>query len=59
MATTLLSVHGFEVPLITALDFEYLFSSFSSQRNSIDRSIRANVNVIGHDFETGSVPKIL
>lgn len=47
-----------EIELLIALDSKDLFSSLSTQRNSIDRSIRADVNVIRFEFETKSVSKI-
>ena len=50
---------GYKVNLIVALDSKDLFQSLSTQRNSIDKSIRADVNVIRHEFETKNVHKIM
>lgn len=46
---------GFTVPLIIVIDSKDLYTSLSTQRNSIDRSIRADVNIIRFDFEIGNV----
>lgn len=46
---------GIDVPLIVATDSKDLYSSLSTQRNSIDKSIRADVNVIRFEFETMAV----
>lgn len=50
---------GFQLDLIIVLDSKDLFYSLSTQRNSIDKSIRANVNVIRHEFEIRNVHKII
>lgn len=44
-------VFGKRVPLLIALDSRDLFTSLSTKRNSIDRSIRADVNILRHDYE--------
>ena len=47
------------VKLLVATDSKDLFTSLSTQRNSIDKSIRADVNVIRYEFQTRSVDKIV
>lgn len=59
IAKTISSVHSFEFSLIIALNSKDLFFSLSSQRNSIDKSNRVNVNVICNASETGAVKKII
>lgn len=48
-----------DVELIRITDSKDLFSTLSTERNSIDKSIRADVNVIGFEFETKAVDKII
>ena len=43
------------VPLIVAVDSKDLYTSLSTRRNSIDKSIRAAVNVIRFEYEVGNV----
>ena len=43
------------VPLIVAVDSKDLYTSLSTRRNSIDKSIRADVNVIRFEYEVGNV----
>lgn len=40
------------------VDSKDLFTSLSTQRNSIDRSIRGDVGCIRYEFQTGAVEKI-
>lgn len=40
------------------VDSKDLFTSLSTQRNSIDRAIRADVGCIRYEFQTGAVEKI-
>lgn len=40
------------IGLIVVVDSKDLYTSLSTQRNCVDRSIRADVNCIGLDFET-------
>ena len=49
---------GMQVKLSVALDTKDLYNSFSTQRNSIDKSIRSDVNVIRYEFETKNVNNI-
>lgn len=44
-----------DIDLMIALDSKDLFETFAICRNSIDRSIRANVSVIRYEFETHNV----
>lgn len=55
LASTLAVITNQPVELIIALDTKDLFSSLSSQRNPIDKSIRADVNVIRYELECGNV----
>jgi len=50
---------GINVELIVIVDSKDLYTSLSTQRNSIDRSIRADVNVIRFEFETNSVNEMV
>lgn len=47
------------VGLVIVDNSKDLFTFLSIQRNSIDRSIRADVNIIHLEFETGSADKII
>lgn len=46
------------IPLSIVAESKDLFKSLSTQRNSIDRSICADLNVIRHEFERGLVSEI-
>lgn len=50
-----------QVPLrlIVALDSRDLFTSLSTQRNSIDKSIRADINVIRYEYEIRNADDII
>lgn len=50
---------GVQVDLVIALDSKDLFETLSTCRNSIDSSIRADVNVIRYEFETHKVNRIV
>ena len=47
-----------DVDLIVALDSKDLYSSLSTQRKSIDRSVRSDVNFIRYQFETRQANRI-
>lgn len=47
------------INLIDALDSRDVFTILSTQRNSIDKSIRADVNCIHYDFEVKNVNEII
>lgn len=47
------------IRLLIALDSRDLFTSLSTQRNSIDKSIRADVNVIRYEYETINADEII
>lgn len=47
-----------EIDVNVVLDSKALFSTLSTCRNSIDRSIRADVSVIRYEFETQKVNSI-
>ena len=47
------------IELLNALDSKDLFETLSTCRNSIDRSIRADVSVIRYEFETHKVNRII
>lgn len=46
------------VPVHVCVDSKDLFTSLSTQRNSIDRSIRSDVACIRHEFQVGNVDEI-
>ena len=46
---------GMDIDLMISLDSKDLFETLSTCRNSIDRSIRADVSVIRYEFETQNV----
>lgn len=48
-----------EVKLIVCVDSKDLFTSLSTQRLSLDRSIRGDVSSIRFEFETGTVDQII
>ena len=52
-------VHNFNPDLIVVVDSKDLFTSFSTKRNSIDKSIWPDVNVIRFEFETRNVDKLI
>lgn len=47
-----------EIKFKLCVDSRDLFTSLSTQRNSIDRSIRGDVACITYEFETGTVESI-
>lgn len=47
------------LPLHIVLDSRDLFTSLSTQRQSIDKSIQADVNVIRHEFELRNVARFI
>ena len=47
-----------DIKLQTCVDSKDMFTSLSTQRNSIDRSIRSDVAFIRFEFQVGSVDKI-
>ena len=53
------TILGINVKLLVATDSKDLFNSLSTQRNSIDKSIRADVNLIRFEYETHSVNTVV
>lgn len=49
------TVLGKEVPVIVAVDSEYLFNTLWTQRNAADKTIRAEVNIIRYELATGKM----
>lgn len=47
------------VDLTIAVDSKDLFNSLSTCRNATDRSIRGDVNIIRHDFETNRISRMI
>lgn len=47
-----------KIDLWIAVDRKELYTSFSTQMNSIDKSIRADVNIIRFDFETKAINRM-
>lgn len=50
---------GIHVPTILYLDSDYLFTSLSKQRISIDYSIRGNVACIKYEIKAGILNKLI
>lgn len=46
------------IKLRFAVDSRDLFTSLSTQKNSIDKSIRGDVSCVRYEFETGAVDKV-
>lgn len=59
LKSTISIILNIEVKLIIATDSKDLFTFLSTQRNSIDKSIRADVTLIRYEFVTHSVDKIV
>ena len=55
---TLSLLLGLFVELIVILDSKDLYTSLSTQRQSINRSVRADVNFIRYEFEVGNADRI-
>lgn len=45
------------IPLVLALDCRDLFTSISTQLNSVDKSIHTDVNTLRHEFDRRAVSK--
>lgn len=58
LARTLSDIHGIHVNLFVVVDSRDLFPSLKTQRNSIDKSIRADVNVIRFKLERRFVSRL-
>lgn len=56
---TLYSLLKINDQLIVVVDAQDLFTLFSTQRNSFDRPIRADVNMIRFEYQTGNVDEII
>ena len=54
-----ITILGITVKLLVATDSKDLFNSLSTQRNSIDKSIRGDVNLIRFEYETHSVNTVV
>lgn len=50
---------GTRVPLHVFLDRQDLHTSLSTKKNSLNKSVRADVNVIRHEFEQRHVERIV
>ena len=53
------AIFGINVKLLVATDSKDLFNALSTQRNSIDKSIRGDVNLIRFEYETHSVNTVV
>ena len=53
------AILGINVKLLVATESKDLFNSLSTQRNSIDKLIRADVNLIRFEYETHSVNTVV
>jgi len=58
LSATLSDIFNVHVLLHIVVDSKDLFNTLSTQRNSIDKSIRPDVSVIRHEFERGNVNRI-
>lgn len=58
VAATYSELLGMAVKLQVCVDSKDLYSTLSTQRNSVDRSIRGDVGAVRFDFMTGLVDKI-
>ena len=58
IAKTVSQLLGIPIPLTILVDSKDLFTSMSTQRNSIDRSIRGDVGCIRFEFQTGNIQNI-
>lgn len=58
LKTTLATLTATPVRLILIVDSKDLYTSLSTRRNSIDRSIRADVNIIRFEYDMGHVDQI-
>ena len=59
LTQTLSILLGRKIELLIVLDSKDLFTSLSTQRNSIDKSVRGDVNVIRFEFEVGNVAEFI
>lgn len=59
LARTVSSIYNTRIPLVISLDSRDLCTSLSTQRNSVDKSIRCDVNVICHEFDRRNVAKFV
>lgn len=48
-----------EIDQFVAVDSKDLFDPFSTCRNSMDRSIRADVSVVRYEFETKNIDRMI
>lgn len=53
---TAAAIFDTEVSLFIVLHYKYLFTFLSTLRNSIAKSVRADVNFIRYEFERRSLP---
>ena len=58
LARTLSYIYKSRIELVILLDSKDLYNSLSTQRNSVDKSVRDDVNYIRYDFECGNVSTI-
>lgn len=58
LKSALSTILGFKLQLTVITDSKDLYTSLSTQRNSVDKSIRADVNVIRFEYETHAVDTV-
>lgn len=59
LARNMSSIVNVRIPVIVALDRGDLFTSHSTQRNSVNKSIRCDFNVIRYEFDGRNVAKFV
>lgn len=59
LKSALSTVFAIKVRLIVAVDSKDLYTTLSTLRNATDRFIRADVNMVRFDFETGNIDEVV
>lgn len=59
LKSALTALLGISVQLVVVTDSKDMYTSLSTQRNSVDKSIRSDVNLIRFEFETNSVNTVI
>lgn len=59
LSRTLSSIYGVKVPLIIYLYSKDLFSPLSTQRNSVNKRVQPEINVIRHEYESEGVDELI
>lgn len=59
LKTAMYTLLGMLLRLLVAVHSRDLFTSLSTKRNSIDKSIRANINSIRYEYENGNADEVI